>query len=118
MLDPNSSLTREAEGCETQRPSREGKGRGLPLPKKIYEALWRRNRANATRPETPSARVAARVNSGTNGVPPVSDSAVAVGLAVAVAVPVPVGLAVVVPPLTVTVPTMPRENVGQNGNLW
>ena len=39
MLDPNSSLTRKAEGCETQRPSREGKGRGLPLPKKIYEAL-------------------------------------------------------------------------------
>jgi hypothetical protein len=104
--DPNSSLTRKAEGCETQKPGREGKERGLPLPKKIYEALWRRSKANATKPETPSAREAARVNSGTNGVPPVSASAVELALADALA------LAEAEPPLTVTVPTIPRSSCG------
>ncbi len=45
--------------------------------------------------------------------PPVSARAVEVGLAVAVDVPVdvPVGLAVV-PPLTVTLPTMPISSCG------
>ena len=108
--DPNSSLTRKAGGCETQRPGREGKERVLPLPKKIYEALWRRSKANATRPETASAREAARVKGGTNGVPPVSASAVELALADAVADAL--ALAEAEPPLTVTVPTIPRSSCG------
>ena len=89
--------------------SREG-AQAIPLPsEKIYEALLRRSRTSVMRPETASARVAAMANSEVTEGPPVSARAVAVGLAVAVAVPV--GLAVV-PPLTVTLPTMPRSSCG------
>src|SRR5215211_5063290 len=82
---------------------RKGRGRG-PSPlrlKQAYEAPRRRSTASAMTPDTTSARVAARViNSGVIGGPPVSDSAVAVGLAVAV------------PPVTVTLPIIPRDSCG------
>ncbi len=65
------------------------------------------------RPQTTSARVAAMATSEVTEGPPVSARAVEAGLALAVDVPVavPVGLAVV-PPLTVTLPTMPRSSCG------
>jgi hypothetical protein len=82
---------------------REG-ARTIPLRlTKAYVALRRRTRANAVTPNTTSARVAPRVNSEEAGGPPVSTSAVAVGLAVAV------------PPVTVTLPIMPRSSCGMIG---
>ena len=84
--------------------------RTLPLPLKVaYEALRRRSTVSAMRPDTTSARLAARViNSEETGGPPVSANAVAVGLAVAVAVAV--GLAV--ESVTVTLPIMPSDSCG------
>jgi hypothetical protein len=88
---------------------REG-ARTLPLRlKKAYEALRRCTRTNAMAPITTSSRIGVRViRSEEIGGPPVSASAVGVGLAVAVAV----GLAVAVPPVTVTLPTIPRSSCG------
>src|SRR5215211_4585790 len=81
-----------------------GGGADSPLPsKKAYEALRRRSRASAMTPDTTSAREDARViNSEETGGPPVSDSAVAV----------PVAVAVAVPPVTVTLPIIPRDSCG------
>ncbi len=83
---------------------------------RFYETLRRRSTPSATTPNATSAKLAATVAGTTSDGPPVSANAVAAELAVAVAVPVAVPVAVVVglavPPLTVTVPTMPKSSCG------
>ena len=61
-----------------------------------YETLLRRISTSAPTPEPMSARLAAKVTSGTSGGPPLLGSAVAVAVAVGLAVAVAVGLAVAV----------------------
>jgi hypothetical protein len=77
--------------------------RALPLRSTMGYETRRRSRASPMMPKTASAREDARViNSEETGGPPVPGSAL----------PVAAGLAVAVPPVTVTLPTMPRSSCG------